>query len=86
MIVAGTLAAERVKLLSPARLAVRTHVPVPLNSVTAPVVAFTAHAVDPVESKLYAPVPLPPVAVAVNPVGYVASTGAEIVTAACVAF
>ena len=57
--------------------------PVPLVTVIAPVAASTEHAVDPAALKLYAPVPLPPAAMAVPPASpKVASLGAETVTTA----
>ena len=61
--VKGALGAEALKLLSAARVAVNAQVP--LASVTLTVVPLTLQPVDAPESKLYAPVPLPPVAVAV---------------------
>ena len=59
--------------------------PVPLVTVIAPVAASTEQAVDPAALKLYAPVPLPPAAMAVPPASpKVALPGADTVTAAWV--
>jgi len=76
--VKGALGADTSKLLSAARVAV--NVQVPLASLTLTVVPLTLQPVEAPESKLYAPVPLPPVAVAVPVEPYVTLVGPVAVT------
>jgi hypothetical protein len=65
--------------LSPSRIAVSEQVP--LAAVTVTVVPDTEQPVEDPELKIYAPVPSPPVAVAVPGVPYVTSVGPVTVTA-----